>query len=106
MRGATDASPERAAVSSSVNRALKDRCKRRLESWSPTVHWGLLARGRLDGIVRYRPDREDQLLGELFASESGLHTATGEGSDDGRWFVGAGNEAVLDALREIARANV
>ncbi|MFC4540538.1 inositol monophosphatase family protein [Halosolutus amylolyticus] len=76
--------PDRRAVSDAINRAIEDRCKRRLESWSPTVHWGLLARGRLDGVVSYRPDREEQLLGELFAAESGLRTATGED-----WFVGA-----------------
>ena len=101
--------PERAAVSASINRALEDRCKRRLESWSPTVHWGLLARGRLDGIVCYRPDREEQLLGELFATEAGLVTATGADTDatgDTEWFVGAADEAVFDALLEIARANV
>ncbi|AFZ72582.1 inositol monophosphatase family protein [Natronobacterium gregoryi] len=89
--------PEHAAVSAAIDRAIEDRCKRRLESWSPTVHWGLLARGRLDGIVCYRPDREEQLLGELFAVESGLRTDTG---DD--WFVAAGNDAVFEAIREVA----
>ncbi|WP_436346133.1 inositol monophosphatase family protein [Natronorubrum sp. FCH18a] len=111
--------PEQAAVSESINRALEDRCKRRLESWSPTVHWGLLARGRLDGIVCYRPDAEEQLLGELFAAESGLRTAAsgcqtgadGEhdsdlAGDGAEWFVGAANEALFDALLEIAETNV
>ncbi len=32
--------PDHEAVSEAINRALEDRCKRRLESWSPTVHWG------------------------------------------------------------------
>lgn len=89
--------PEQRAVSEAINRAIEDRCKRRLESWSPTVHWGLLARGRLDGIVCYRPDREEQLLGELFGAESGLDTDRG---DD--WFVAAGNTETFDALRAIA----
>ncbi|RQG95142.1 inositol monophosphatase family protein [Natrarchaeobius chitinivorans] len=86
--------PEHAAISESINRALESRCKRRLESWSPTVHWGLLARGRLDGIVCYRPDREEQLLGELFAAESGLETDAGED-----WFVGACSRELLAGLR-------
>ncbi|WP_306054255.1 inositol monophosphatase family protein [Natronococcus wangiae] len=90
--------PDRAAVSATIDRAIEERCKRRLESWSPTVHWGLLARGRLDGVVCYRPDREEQLLGELFAAESGLETERGK-----RWFVAAGNDAVFDALLEIGR---
>ncbi|WP_440772521.1 inositol monophosphatase family protein [Natronorubrum sp. DTA28] len=108
--------PEQAAVSASINRALEDRCKRRLESWSPTVHWGLLARGRLDGIVCYRPDAEEQLLGELFAAESGLLAASGGGDRAGRdgrdsevrgeWFVAAGNRAVFDALREVVDETV
>ncbi|TYL39438.1 inositol monophosphatase [Natronococcus pandeyae] len=93
--------PDRAAVSAAINRAIEKRCKRRLESWSPTVHWGLLARGRLDGVVCYRPDREEQLLGELFARESGLETERGEG-----WFVAAGNEAVFDALLDIAHTEI
>ncbi|WP_049929183.1 inositol monophosphatase family protein [Halopiger goleimassiliensis] len=93
--------PEHRAVSEAINRGIEDRCKRRLESWSPTVHWGLLARGRLDGIVCYRPDREEQLLGELFARESGLETAAGE-----EWFVAAGTDPVFDALRAIVDEHV
>ncbi|MEY7849374.1 inositol monophosphatase [Natrarchaeobius sp. A-rgal3] len=88
--------PDHAAVSEAINRAIEDRCKRRLESWSPTVHWGLLARGQLDGFVCYRPDREEQLLGELFAAEAGLETERGED-----WFVAAGADALFDALREV-----
>ncbi|WP_049924498.1 inositol monophosphatase family protein [Halopiger djelfimassiliensis] len=88
--------PDRRAVSASIDRAVEKRCKRRLESWSPTVHWGLLARGRLDGIVCYRPDREEQALGELFADESGLETERG---DD--WFVAGVTRETFDALREI-----
>ena len=93
--------PEHAAVSAAINRAIEKRCKRRLESWSPTVHWGLLARSRLDGVVCYRPDREEQLLGELFATESGLRTADG---DD--WFVAAGNDDVFETVRELALEHV
>lgn len=92
--------PEHAAVSESINRAIETRCKRRLESWSPTVHWGLLARGRLDGVVCYRPDREEQLLGELFATESGLWTAA---DDDGTWFVAAATDELFETVQGIAR---
>ncbi|ELY54457.1 inositol monophosphatase [Natronolimnohabitans innermongolicus JCM 12255] len=97
---------EQAAVSESINRALEARCKRRLESWSPTVHWGLLARRRLDGVVCYRPDRAEQLLGELFARESGLATESGETADGGTWFVAAGTEPVFDALCEVVDETV
>ncbi|THE66625.1 inositol monophosphatase [Salinadaptatus halalkaliphilus] len=93
--------PESAAVSESINRAIEERCKRRLESWSPTVHWGLLARGTLDGVVCYRPDREEQRLGELFAAESGLQRARGED-----WFVGARSASLLESLRELTVSRV
>lgn len=91
--------PAHHAVSERLNRGVEERCKRRLESWCPTVHWGLLARGRLDGVVCYRPDREEQRLGELFASESGMCVETG---DD--WFVAGGNEAVADELATLVTA--
>jgi myo-inositol-1(or 4)-monophosphatase len=51
--------------------ALGDETKRVVESWSPCVHWGALARGRLDGMVCFYPDDEEQHVGELLASEAG-----------------------------------
>lgn len=65
----------RLETAASIDRRVESLCKRRLESWCPTLHWGLLARGRLDGAYCYYPDREEQRLGELFAAESGLFTA-------------------------------
>jgi len=93
--------PAHREVSERINRGVESRCKRRVESWSPTVHWGLLARGRLDGIVCYRPDEEEQRLGELFAAESGLDTDSG-----GRWFVAATTPALRSSLAELARESV
>lgn len=63
--------PERAAVAGAVRAALEEECKRVIESWSPCVHWGLLARGRIDGVVTLDPDREEQYAGELLAREAG-----------------------------------
>ncbi|OIB58220.1 inositol monophosphatase family protein [Natrialba sp. SSL1] len=93
--------PDHRVVSESINRALESTCKRRLESWSPTVHWGLLARGRLDGIVCYRPDQEEQLLGEVLAGESGL--CVERGTD---WYVAAVSDALVDELEDIATTRV
>lgn len=67
--------PERLERANSLAQAVKSRFKRRLESWCPTLHWALLSRGTLDGIYCYRPDREEQHLGELFAAEGELLTA-------------------------------
>ncbi|WP_336036370.1 inositol monophosphatase family protein [Halobacterium yunchengense] len=55
--------------------ALADEAKRVVESWSPCVHWGALARGRLDGMVCFHPDDEEQHVGELFAAEAGAAVA-------------------------------
>ncbi|WP_178915970.1 inositol monophosphatase family protein [Natronomonas gomsonensis] len=85
--------PETAAVSERINRDIETRCKRRLESWSPALHWGLLARGRIDGAVSYRPDAEEQRLGELFVREAGLETASGA-----EWFVAARTDSLREEL--------
>ena len=87
---------EASAVSARIDRGIEAACKRRLESWSPTVHWGLLARGRVDGAVAYRPDAEEQPLGELFVEAAGLETAAGE-----EWFVAARTGALREALVEV-----
>jgi myo-inositol-1(or 4)-monophosphatase len=85
------------AVSEAINRGIETACKRRLESWSPTVHWGLLARGRIDGAVCYRPDAEEQALGELFVEAVGHETASGEA-----WFVAARTADLRERLVEVA----
>lgn len=74
--------------------ALDDATKRVVESWSPCVHWGALARGRLDGIVCFHPDDEEQFVGELLPSEAGASIAR---PTDGR-YVAATNDAVREAL--------
>ena len=76
-----------------IDAALTDRCKRCIETWSPTVHWGLLARGRIDGVVCYRPDREEQVAGELLAREAGCTERR-----DGPLSVFAPDEATADEL--------
>jgi myo-inositol-1(or 4)-monophosphatase len=87
---------EATANAEAINRGIEAACKRRLESWSPTVHWGLLARGRIDGAVSYRPDAEEQRLGELFVEEVGHETAAGE-----EWFVAARTDALRDRLLDV-----
>lgn len=74
--------------------ALGDATKRVVESWSPCVHWGALARGRLDGMVCFYPDDEEQHVGELLASEAGAAVAR---PADGL-YVAAVSEAIRDDL--------
>ena len=85
--------PDATAVSRRIDRGVEHGCKRRLASWSPTVHWGLLARGRIDGAVCYRPDAEEQRLGELFVEAVGMPTGTGQ-----EWFVAGRTETLRDRL--------
>ncbi|MFB6270317.1 MAG: inositol monophosphatase [Halobacterium sp.] len=74
--------------------ALGGVTKRVVESWSPCVHWGALARGRLDGMVCFYPDDEEQHVGELLASEAGASVARpGDGL-----YVAATTDDVRDAL--------
>jgi myo-inositol-1(or 4)-monophosphatase len=61
----------RMAEADRLQTTLEDTTKRVVESWSPCVHWGALARGRLDGMVCFYPDDEEQHVGELLASEAG-----------------------------------
>jgi myo-inositol-1(or 4)-monophosphatase len=81
---------EAAAMQDSLAAATK----RVIESWSPCVHWGALARGRLDGMVCFHPDDEEQQVGELLASEAGASVARPE---DGL-YVAATRDAVCEAL--------
>jgi myo-inositol-1(or 4)-monophosphatase len=62
--------------------AIRPHCKRVLETWSPCVDWGLLARGGIEGLVAYRPDAYEQYAGELLAAESGVERRVVE-LDDG-----------------------
>ena len=83
------------ATSRAIRSRLERRCKRVVESWSPCVHWGLLARGLFDGMVTFHPDREEQRAGELFASEAG---AASRSWDDR--YVAVGDEGALSDLCE------
>lgn len=89
--------PELADRADALFAPLEDAAKRVLDTWAPVVHWGLLGRGRLEAVVAVHPDREEQVLGELVARESGA--ATWSAPDD-EVFVAAGTEALLADLRE------
>ena len=84
------------ATSRAVRDRLETRCKRVVDSWSPCVHWGLLARGLVDGMVTFHPDEEEQWTGELFAAEAGVASRSWDGC-----YVGVGNE---DALADLCGA--
>lgn len=84
---------ERLETATATHAAIGRAVKRVVSSWSPTVHWGLLARGRLDAMVAFHPDDEEQVIGELLARES---DAVYE--ERGHWYVAATTPAVADAV--------
>ncbi|WP_224269499.1 inositol monophosphatase family protein [Haloprofundus salinisoli] len=73
--------------------ALDGVCKRVLETWSPCVDWGLLATGRIEGLVSFYPDVYEQHAGSLLAAEAGVESVESEGT-----YVAAGDRATLEAL--------
>ena len=85
--------PALAAEADTLRAALGDRAKRVLDSWAPTVHSGLFARGRLQGLVQFHPDEEEQAVTELLASEAGAAVRR-----DGDLYVAATDEATLGEL--------
>ena len=62
---------ERADQAGRLFDAMDRETKRVLASWSPVVHWGLLARGRLEAMVAFHADEEERYVGELLAREAG-----------------------------------
>ena len=54
-----------------IRDGLAGKVKRVIDSWAPTVHSGLFARGRIQGLVQFHPDEEERAVTELLAAESG-----------------------------------
>ena len=103
------------AAAERVESAVGAECKRVINTWSPCVDWGLLARGAVEGLVAYYPDIYEQYAGELLAAEAGvqgriLDPETGEPVDGdtdapastgvGKLYVGATTSEALDRLTE------
>jgi myo-inositol-1(or 4)-monophosphatase len=89
--------PDLAAAADRITDAARDRVTRVLGSWAPTVHSGLAARGRIEGLIEFHPDEEERAVTELFVEEAGAATRR-----DGPLFVAAPDEATLDALWDAA----
>ncbi|MFB6122996.1 MAG: inositol monophosphatase [Haloferacaceae archaeon] len=86
--------PDRAATAQQIERTLREQSKRVIQTWSPTVDFGLLARGAIEGLVYVHPQGHEQYAGSLLASESGV--VSGERDDV---YVGASNAETLAAIR-------
>ncbi|KTG10073.1 inositol monophosphatase [Haloprofundus marisrubri] len=84
---------ERRERSEEILDSLDGVCKRVLETWSPCVDWGLLATGRIEGLVAYYPDVYEQHAGSLLAAEAGVEFVESEET-----YVAAGDDATLEAI--------
>jgi len=73
--------------------ALGEHVKRVVDSWAPTVHSGLFARGRLQVLVQFHPDEEERAVTELFAAEAGAATRRA-----GPLYAAADTEARLETV--------
>jgi len=109
---------DRRATADRIESAVGAECKRVLDTWSPCVDWGLLARGGIEGLVAYRPDGYEQHAGELLAREAGVRSRVldpetgvpvdGDADRDatgvGNLYVGAATPEALDRLADAAVA--
>ena len=92
--------PELAQQAEVLEGALRDHCKRIVTTWAPCVDWGLLARGSIEGLVAFHPERYEQHAGSLLAAESGVE-AVDTVRKNGR-YVGAPDAETTARLAEIS----
>lgn len=85
--------PDLAREADAVREAIDGSVKRVLDSWAPTVHSGLFARGRIQGLVQFHPDEEEQAVTELLVAE-----ANGVTRRDGPLYVAASDAETLATL--------
>ncbi|WP_349409866.1 inositol monophosphatase family protein [Pseudalkalibacillus sp. SCS-8] len=82
---------EQAAVS--LRQHIDLNCKRMMRLWAPTLHWTMLAKGEIDGIVLYNSVGEDLYSGLLMVKEAGYLVTDFEGNE----FTGMSDEPYLIA---------
>lgn len=85
--------PDRSDAAEAIRDAVGARAKRVVRSWAPTVHSGLFARGRIQGLVQFFPDTEEQAVTELLAAEAGAVVRR-----DGPLYVAATDEETLSGI--------
>lgn len=85
--------PELSRQLEAVRDTIDGTVKRTVESWAPTVHSGLLARGRIQGLVQFHPDEEERAVTELLATEAGAAVRR-----EGEFSVAAADEGTAERL--------
>jgi myo-inositol-1(or 4)-monophosphatase len=59
--------------SQELEREIENSVRRKLSMWAPALDWCLAASGRIDGIISYESELEDQYAGTLIALEAGMN---------------------------------
>ncbi|MFB6305255.1 MAG: inositol monophosphatase [Haloferacaceae archaeon] len=75
---------------------LREACKRVLTHWAPSVDWGLLVDGHIEGLVALRPAPYEQHAGALLAREAGVVGGWVDGDEE--WYVAAADERTRRSL--------
>lgn len=59
-------------LSEKLELVLESKVRRKLSMWAPALDWCLAASGKIDAVVSYESELEDQYAGTLIALESGI----------------------------------
>jgi fructose-1,6-bisphosphatase/inositol monophosphatase family enzyme len=60
---------------------IKGKFRRILEMWCPVLDWGLLAEGRIDAIISFEDEPQEEFAGTLLAKEAGLKVCNFDGNE-------------------------
>jgi myo-inositol-1(or 4)-monophosphatase len=66
--------------SEELEREIENSVRRKLSMWAPALDWCLAASGKIDGIVSFESEPEDQYAGTLIALEAGLNVSDFKGA--------------------------
>jgi myo-inositol-1(or 4)-monophosphatase len=86
-----------------LEREIENSVRRKLSMWAPALDWCLAASGRINGIVSYESELEDQYAGTLIALEAGMDVVdfNGEPYKTGMKRISASGSELLSLLLNI-----
>ena len=67
-------------LSEELEREIENSARRKLSMWAPALDWCLAASGKIDGLVSFESEPEDQYAGTLIALEAGLNVSDFKGN--------------------------
>ncbi|MFQ5968511.1 MAG: inositol monophosphatase family protein [Acidimicrobiia bacterium] len=94
-----------APAAAELRASLSEQARRGLWNWAPTLDWGLLARGAIDGMVAVGSVPEERHAGALLAAEAGAIVTNFRGEPFGledENLLAAASLSLHEALLELA----